>query len=306
LVSGLAAGSSFAQAQSAPDGSWTGFSIYAGGGASSLRGDVDVADTTSYSAEIECRPVTGIDYPAGFCFEAGPIGTNRFHNANSQMNGNAEFLGTVGVGADMEVTSGLVIGAFADIDWSNGEASFTASGSSDGRIFAANTTAAGTLEQDYSYTIGGRIGLVSLNRQALLYVLAGYTHMEASGQALINNSIGLELGPFDIGYNAAPVAVGLPDSYDGATFGIGAEVKLSSLWFLKLEGRYTNLQAESVGYASSSSASQFLGGYENGPGCGPPATDCQQFLTVDSDSEGSVKIDPEIWSGRIALGIKLN
>ena len=46
LASGLVAASTVAQAQSAPDGNWTGFSIYAGGGISSLQGDVDMNDTT--------------------------------------------------------------------------------------------------------------------------------------------------------------------------------------------------------------------------------------------------------------------
>ena len=249
-----------------------------------------------------------------------------FSNAlSSAFNGDTSVFGTVGVGADFEPTTGIVLGAFADIDWSNADLDVSGSGSSSSKGCliscyllsvekTAQTTLNGKIDYDYSYTLGGRIGMLSLDRQSLLYVLAGYTRLETDGKAQINNSIDIDVDAlghhlFDASYAASGISVSLPDSYQGFTVGAGAQVILSSIWSLKLEGRYTNLQSETVKYSAKSSDSKTINSYERG--CGSASTtdaavDCAYNLNVSADSNGSIDIDPEIWSGRVVLSLKLN
>ena len=227
-------GASFSAA-SAQGYNWTGFSVWAGGGWHELDGDVGLNDTTSYGVGIGCRETSDPYGIVGYfipCFELGPFSKANTNSIVSSLNGDPGVFGTVGVGYDVEATPGVVIGAFADIDWSNVDANFSGSSNStikeltidrwgrEKEIFNLNSTTSvsGSMDYGYSYTIGGRIGVLSLDRSALLYVLAGYTRLEMDGAtAQVQNTLDLSL--FD-GYKTFssagnPISVRLPDSFDG-------------------------------------------------------------------------------------------
>lgn len=292
----------------AQDYQWSGFSLYAGGGAAALDTDIAIKDTSNFSAATECD-VVGPQGNQGFtfCVPLGPIsGTNS--NAGRASDNDTSILGTVGVGADYEFARGFLIGVFADIDWSDAENDFDLSETSlfgPKKIFSSSTSVDAKLDYDYSWTVGGRIGILSLNRQALIYALGGYTELHTDGSANVTNVVsGLKTPLF-----GDTLSVGLPSNFSGFTVGAGAEVKLTQAWSLKLEGRYANMSSETVSYSSASDNRTFLGFTEFGPGCngnvnsGP---DCAAFLRTTTSSKGSFDIDPDIWSGRVTLSYQFN
>jgi opacity protein-like surface antigen len=300
---------------------WTGISVYAGGGGNQLGGDVGIGDTTKYSAEIDCESVGNTPHalPLFGCKELGPIAATLSNKLGAALNGDAGIFGTVGVGADYQIMPRFVVGAFADIDWSNTDADFSGKAQSSYKIdhllkITSTTQANGKLDYDYSWTVGGRVGVLSEDRRALLYVLGGYTRLNTSGSAQISNSVDASLeipfiGSIGAGFDAKPFTVGLPKSFDGATVGIGGEVKLTNFMSLKLEGRYTNLQAQSVTYSAYSSDKKTLAVFEKGCSSSPPSlvdTDCAAVLKTSANSKGVIDVDPEIWSGRAALSFMLN
>ena len=193
---------------------------------------------------------------------------------------------------------------FADIDWSDAENELDLSQASSfgpRRIFSSSTKVDANIQYDYSWTVGGRIGILSLNRQALLYGLGGYTELHTDGSANITNIVsGLNNALF-----GDTLSVGLPSNFSGFTVGAGAEVKLTQSWSLKLEGRYANMSSETVSYSASSDTRTFLGFTEFGPGCNG-AADCAAFLRTTTSSKGSFDIDPDIWSGRVTLNYQFN
>ena len=240
------------------------------------------------------------------CIELGPVAASNTNSLSASDNDTA-VLGTVGVGVDYEFVRNFVIGAFADIDWSDAEVDLSATEKSKfgpKNAFSSSTTINANLEFDYSWTVGGRLGVLSLNRQALLYVLGGYTEMHADGSLKISNDTN---GPFNALFGDG-ATVKLPDDYQGYTLGAGTEVKLSQVWSIKLEGRYTNLSSEGGSYSSASNTKKFLGYTEGGLGnnCGPGTKDCAAYLTTSTASKGSFDIDADIWSGRVALTYQLN
>jgi len=255
------------------------------------------------------------------CFELGPFSKANTNSIVSSLNGDPGVFGTVGVGYDVEATPGVVIGAFADIDWSNADANFSGSSNStikeltidrwgrEKEIFNLNSTTSvsGSMDYGYSYTIGGRIGVLSLDRSALLYVLAGYTRLEMDGAtAQVHNSVNFRAfhGIIDTGYSANPISVNLPDSFDGFTVGIGTQVKLSQAWSIKLEGRYSGFESKSVAYSGSTEKDHSLLVHNKGHnGCGSKykKDNCESFLAKTASSSGKIDIDPEIYSLRAAL-----
>jgi opacity protein-like surface antigen len=303
LLGSLSLLPSVALAEPPPSYNWTGLSIYAGGGGAAYRGDAGTSDPTTYDFTINALN--------GFFVREGTLPLS---NARSTMSGGGAF-GTFGLAADFEPTRGVVVGAFADIDLYDGGASFSNSSSIAGAIStsgggnqlqggaSSTTNVAGKLNYDYSTTIGGRVGILSLDRRALAYVLAGWTRLEAGGTAQVN-SVGVGSVTFTGGvppqtYSVAgsvsnAVTVSLPGTYDGFTFGVGTQAKLDSNWSLKLEGRYTNLGSETVGYFGSAS----------GFAC---ALSCSLLkLSATSTSAGRITIEPEIWSARVALSYEFN
>lgn len=288
----------------AQDYNWSGFSVYGGGGGLSLDADLAVSDISQYSAKTKCKKIDPQYYYDGpLCLELDlPPGTAK--NSGKTSDNDTSFLATVGVGADIEVMRLFVLGAFADIDWSDAEVDLELDASSKfkkSKFLSSATSVDANLEFDYSWTVGGRAGILSINRQALFYVLGGYTEMHANGSASITDAASLFGHPL-IGQS---FTVGLPDRFSGYTVGVGAEVKLSSAWSLKLEGRFTDLDSESVSYEVSSSKKYDLGTTKKGCGYfyGSP---CEAALHTKTSSKGSFDIDPDLWSGRVALTFQLN
>ncbi len=166
------------------------------------------------------------------------------------------------------------------------------------------------MDYGYSYTIGGRIGVLSLDRSALLYVLAGYTRLEMDGVAQVHNSVNFRAfnGKIDTGYSANPISVNLPDSFDGFTVGIGTQVKLAQGVSLKLEGRHTDLESKSVQYSGSTDKEHRLLVHNFGPhGCGnflnKNDDNCASVLRKTASSSGVINVDPDLWSARVLLSI---
>ena len=322
-VSGIVClGASVSAASAQQAYSWTGFSVWAGGGGHELDGDVNVRDTTTRSIGIECEETSDSPDGIGFlipCIELGPFSRSVTNRIASSLNGDPGVFGTVGVGYDFEATPGVVIGAFADIDWSNADASFSGNSTSvlksievhekEFLALSSTTSVSGSMDYGYSYTIGGRIGVLSLDRSALLYVLAGYTRLEMDGAtAQVQNTLDLSL--FD-GYKTFssagnPISVRLPDSFDGYTIGVGGQVKLTQAISIKLEGRYSGFESKSVSYSSSKTKEIDLLVHNVGIGSCKGKLfkfddNCRSVLKKTTSSSGKIDIDPEIYSLRAAL-----
>lgn len=300
---------------------WSGFSVYAGIGAGRLDADVTVHDETRYHPKyLSCDPIEkkpkGFDYDGKFCHSYTKyrlphgIAKNAF---DADSNSNFNFLGTAGVAADFEFSPGFVIGAFADADLSNASVDFF--GTSKSPLMSkrkrikkgpmGSTTIAGELEQDWSFSLGGRLGMLTPNRQGMIYVLAAYTqvHMDSS-TATIQNS--LHIPYVGVGH-APPISVSMPTTFDGLTLGVGGELKLSNNWSLKAEGRYTNLNSKTVGYSGGGYSKTALGVYKKGYyKCSKKKNDCQKNLHMHSRSKGTIDVDPDIYSARVVLSYRFN
>lgn len=85
-------------------------------------------------------------------------------------NGGRGWLGKVGIGGDYQ-TGGFVFGVFADAQWSDikGNYSFNCPGGC-----AGPTGYIGTLKNDWSWAVGGRVGYVALPG-LLTYINGGYS-----------------------------------------------------------------------------------------------------------------------------------
>ncbi len=275
---------------------WTGFSVYGGVGGSWIDGDISVSDRTRHSRRDTCVAIPDTGKRRGKCRTRRfrprrPIRNDIFSNFDSDIG----VLGTIGVGADFEPVPGIVLGLFADVDVSSAEGSFSAT--STNRRRRNRTSLYGEMEHDYSWTIGGRAGLLSLDRSTLVYVLAGYSEVNFDDPSFTIATIR--------GRRFPAVQHALPDQFEGLTLGVGTEVKLSNVWSLKLEGRYTDLNSQTLRYADTATRSVAGRVFEHG--CkGPKGSDCQRFRNFRSRSAGTVDIDPEIWSARIVLSFKLN
>jgi len=224
--------------------SWTGFSIGVGGGGAIMNADVNATGTRN--GEI------------GFCDpdDCGPtffplVGLVQTQDFDLNDSGDAGFFGTIQLAYDHQVSSRWVIGAFIDFDWgSNVEASGSASNALDlsfGGVPVATLSSDATsnnIEQDWSFTLGGRIGLLA-NQRTLLYFLAAYTRMEldnAYAQMNFTDPLGF-IGPIN---SPTSLRVPLADSLEGYTLGGGVETKLNHAVSLKFEYRYTDLESDSA------------------------------------------------------------
>lgn len=324
-LSGIVCLGASISAASAQGYNWTQFSAYAGIGGAILDGDVSVNDTTTRSLELGCRepdPWQPKDLHIS-CLNWVLGDHSVVNRIASALNGDPGVFGTVGIGGDIEATPGVVLGAFADIDFSDADASF--SGSSTTNISSiyipyvlsfnksSTTNISGSMDHEYSYTFGGRIGVLSLNRQALFYILGGYTRLEMDGAtAVVQNNLNVDLSifgyeVFDKTIAGQPITVNLPGSFDGFTFGVGTQVKLAQGWSIKLEGRYTDLESKSVRYSATKTRDHTLAilkgtGTMYGNGC-RYGSSCEQFLRKTASSSGVINIDPDLWSGRVVLSL---
>jgi outer membrane immunogenic protein len=121
--------------------------------------------------------------------------------------GNDGFFGTVTIGFDHQINSRMVVGLFADYDFSNVSTTFTGI----------------TGELKNAWSVGGRLGVLS-SPTTLWYGTAGYT------QANVDLNI--------------PISV--PD-FSGYFLGAGVESQLGGGWSLKGEYRYSQYGSETVG-----------------------------------------------------------
>lgn len=143
------------------------------------------------------------------------------------LRGNAPFGGDLGLtvtaGADYQLNSHFVIGAFATYDWSNID---TSASISDG----VNTLNANLVKIDAGWTIGGRLGVLA-TPESMIYALLGYSWMNYDDIKVS--------GP------GMSFAFALPDT-SGWTVGLGFEHKLNQNVSLRGEYRYTEFGKETV------------------------------------------------------------
>jgi outer membrane immunogenic protein len=188
----------------APAGvNWTGLYIGAGIGAGAVVHELD-ANVSDYYNE-----------------------KNHAANLNFDGIGGQGVFGTVQVGYDLQIASRWVLGAFFDYDFTDAGTELNIS-SGPGRIKV-------TLDQDYMWTAGGRLGFL-IHPETMIYGLAGYSETEFKGPRL---TVGY-------GNNEASGDLAHLPTFGGLTLGGGFETQLHSNWFLKGEYRFTQFDKEDL------------------------------------------------------------
>ncbi len=209
-----AAGSSPAMAQGAcPAGcdgatNWTGFWLGAGfgGNAGMIEHDYVVTDDA-----------TG----------------NYVNSGNDSYRGASGFIGTVGLGYDWHVRDRFVLGAFTDFDFGTSEHKESDRWGIGGGSYK---TAGWKMEQNSTWSIGARIGLLTSNT-SMFYGLIGYARTD------MDVSVFTEIDGVSI--PGRPVSKNI--DFSGLVLGAGLEHNLGNGFFLKGEYRYTNYGSESFG-----------------------------------------------------------
>jgi outer membrane immunogenic protein len=143
--------------------------------------------------------------------------------------GGSGLIGTVSAGYDWHVRDRWVVGAFTDFDFGASEHKET-----DNWYGATPGMAEWTITHNNTWTVGGRVGLLTTNT-AMVYGLLGYSradvdvklHAEQSGSGSVDASKNFD--------------------FDGLTVGAGLEQELGNGFFLKGEYRYTTYGDESFG-----------------------------------------------------------
>lgn len=203
---------------------WTGCYIGGGGGYGLFAADHDqIAITTPQLA--------------GNTFAVGTL------TSVNQTAGGRGYLGIVGGGCDYQfgggfLGGGLVIGAFADYQWSDihGQTTSAAFNFNDGSAVGL----VGTLRQRDTWAVGGRVGFVA-TPQLMTYITGGYTearfdsvNFTAAYTPFIGQGNGLNLPG---------------QTYSGYFVGGGTEYALGFLpgLFLKTEYRYSSFDSKTIG-----------------------------------------------------------
>jgi outer membrane immunogenic protein len=127
--------------------------------------------------------------------------------------------GTITVGYDRVIRPGWVAGVFADYD-------FGSNISTDVSLSIFNLQGSASLDHEYSWAIGGRLGFLT-NPGTLVYGTAGYTQAEFDYFGLLSKT------------------------YGGYFVGAGIESFLRDNWTLKLEYRFSQFDAETLASGSS-------------------------------------------------------
>lgn len=135
---------------------------------------------------------------------------------------------TAGVGADYQVNSNIVVGAFFDYDWTDLETSLDVGVD----ILSLTGSGGASIEVENLWSVGGRVGYL-VTPSTLLFLTAGYAQADIS-----DLTAGID------GLGSVTVA-GVGD-VDGYFLGGGAELKITKALSLKAEYRYTDLEAEGV------------------------------------------------------------
>jgi len=131
--------------------------------------------------------------------------------------GGEGFFGTLVVGMDHVLNGNIVVGGFAEYDFSNIETEINITGAPDLDI-----------EQESAWGLGVRAGML-VSPETLWYVSLGYTQTTFDG----------------------PTIAGLPaplriDDFDGYFIGVGAESQIGNNLSLRGEYRYTQYQDETI------------------------------------------------------------
>lgn len=151
----------------------------------------------------------------------------------SNDNGGRGWFGTVQVGCDYQIGSNIVIGAFADYDWSGIK----------GDMAIASVALVGEEKLKSSWAAGGRIGWVPFQAsQLLVYVSGGYTQARFDAVGLANAATGV-----------ATVFSVDKHTYSGWFIGSGYEYGIGWLpgLFWKTEYRFADYGSERASLLSS-------------------------------------------------------
>jgi outer membrane immunogenic protein len=150
-----------------------------------------------------------------FTFRNQDISTSGAPTSLEYSSGGKGWLATVIVGFDFQFSDRLVAGVFADYDWTDlrGEHGFHDAGYS------------GTLRQRSAWAAGARVGWL-VTPYTLFYITAGYTETRFSGV----NFLVFPAGQLCCFQNGA--------TFSGGFVGAGAETRLWSNWFGRIEYRY--------------------------------------------------------------------
>ena len=149
----------------------------------------------------------------------------------TQTQGGRGWLGTVSIGADYQFNDRIVVGVFADYDWTNMK----------GTLQYQGDFRAGTTTQKWAWAVGARAGWLA-TPALMTYVNAGYTraHFSAASMAGIDT-----LDPnFGVGVETIPA-----NTYSGWFIGSGLEARLDELgvlgrgWFWRNEYRYAQYRS---------------------------------------------------------------
>jgi outer membrane immunogenic protein len=131
--------------------------------------------------------------------------------------------GTIQGGVDYQIPGArVVIGGFVDYDWSN------VSTEANLNVLGTNVAHA-ELDVDDQWTIGGRLGFLT-SPDTLIYGLAGYTEMDATGSYSLYGGLG---GSKEY-------------SFSGWSVGAGMETRLTGNLFLKGEYRFSQFDKETL------------------------------------------------------------
>lgn len=243
FIAGFSAQNTASAQAPSPSFNWTGLSLGGGIGASISLSDMSLDGSRNGEIGL-CNPA---NCGPTFFPLAGLIQAQAFDFENL---GEASFMGTAQVGFDYQIGTNVVVGAFADIDFSSGnETEFSSSTNTDLSILGgafniplSTITGAGTVKQDYSFSVGGRVGVLA-SAQTLIYGLGAYTQVElekAQFQFTVTDPLGF-IPPINSPTN---LTVNLPDNLQGFTVGGGVETKISDTLSMKFEYRYSDLEGE--------------------------------------------------------------
>jgi outer membrane immunogenic protein len=163
---------------------WTGFYVGGGAGSGAVVHDLSV------------------DVPAGNALSFDGIGGEGY-------------LGTVIVGYDHQIAPSIVVGIFADYDFSNISTDLS----------VANGLFTASLEHKHSWSIGGRAGFLA-SPSTLWYGTAGYTQAK-----------------FDLTSTIGSLSV---PEFKGYFVGGGVESQFVGDWSLRAEYRFSQFDRESV------------------------------------------------------------
>jgi len=196
-------------------------------------------------------------------FENGPLAPPppAFSAELSGIGGDGAFV-TLGLGADYQIDSRFLVGAFFDYDLTNIESNVL-----DLQIGPpVGISASADIEVESVWSVGGRVGYL-VSPSTLFFLSAGYSRGDISDLALNASGFGGSIG--------LPLAsVG---EVEGYFIGGGAEVKLTKSIAIKGEYRYTDFGDESVTLLPGTPFAAALNGFV------------------------STKLDPDIQTARVAL-----